>query len=44
LAVLHDLRRLQRTLRGPQELLETAGHFTRPFPARPMPGNPSDRG
>ena len=44
LAVLYDLRRLQRTLRGPQELLETAGHFTRPFPARPMPGNPSDRG
>jgi hypothetical protein len=38
-AALHDLRRLHRTLRGPQALLETAGHFTRPFPVRPVPGN-----
>jgi hypothetical protein len=39
LDALHDLRRLHRTLRGPQAPLETAGHFTRPFPVRPMPGN-----
>jgi hypothetical protein len=32
LAALHDLRRLHRTLRGPQGLLESAGHFNRPFP------------
>jgi hypothetical protein len=28
--------RLLRSLRGPQTLLETAGHFTRPFPPRPL--------
>jgi hypothetical protein len=32
--VLHDLVRLQQSLRGPQTLLETAGNFNRPpFPA-----------
>jgi hypothetical protein len=34
LAALHALVRLHRTLRGPQALLETAGHFNRPFPPR----------
>jgi hypothetical protein len=38
LAALHDLLRLHRTLRGPQALLETAGHFNRPFPPRPVFG------
>jgi hypothetical protein len=34
--VLRDLLRLHRSLRGPQALLERAGHFTRPpFPPPP---------
>jgi hypothetical protein len=34
--VLRGLLRLRRSLHGPQALLETAGHFTRPpFPPRP---------
>jgi hypothetical protein len=36
LATLRRLIRLHRSLRGPQALLESAGHFNRPsFPAAP---------
>jgi hypothetical protein len=38
-AILRELTRLHRSLRGPQTMLETAGHFNRP----PFPPPPPDR-
>jgi hypothetical protein len=38
------LRRLKRTLRGPQELLEKGAHFNRPFPPRPVSSSPEIEG
>jgi len=32
--LLAELTRLHHSLRGPQSLLEAAGHFNRPFPPR----------